>query len=79
MTNEALEKRSSAEEVERAQKVAAEMTGTERPQFENEEERFKTITTNFMGSVVNLLLSINSHLADINLLMQKHEEEKNGE
>ena len=79
MTNEALEKRSSAEEVERAQKVADGMTGAERPQFENEEERFRTVALNFMGSVVNLLLSINSHIADINLLMQKHEEEKNGE
>lgn len=78
MTNEALERKPTAEEVERAQNVADNMTGTARPEFANEEERFKTVAMNFMGSVVNLLLSINSHLADINLLMQ-HKEEKNGE
>ena len=78
MTNEALERMPLEEERERAEKIADNMTGSERPEFASEEERFRTVAMNFMGTVVNLLLSINSNLADINLLMQR-KEEANGE
>ena len=55
---------------ERAARAAENMTGTPAPEFKSEEERFRTIALNFMGSTINLLLAISSNLADINLTLQ---------
>ena len=60
-----LEREAEEEVKAAAQKTAENITGKERPKFESEEDRFRTIAINYMASTVNMLSLIGNALADI--------------